>query len=133
MKVDSLDELKAAFAAWRRKKKHAREPMPEELRSRARRAATKHGEKAVVRVTRVERARLFRSRPGGRKRRDGKTKDKPRSIPAFSRLELSAPGAPSSRPLAEVETGSGVTLRVFAPTPELLGLLSAVCGLGGVR
>ena len=79
MKVDSLDELKAAFAAWRRKKVHAREPMPEELRSRARRAARKHGEKAVVRVTRVERARLFRSRPGGRKRRNGKTKDKSRS------------------------------------------------------
>ena len=30
MKVDSLDELKAAFAAWRKSKKHAREPMPDE-------------------------------------------------------------------------------------------------------
>jgi len=57
-----------------------------------------------------------------------------RSVAAFTRVELSAPGAPSTpRLIAEVETGSGVTLRLFEPTPELMGLLSAVCGLGGVR
>ena len=39
----------------------------------------------------------------------------------------------SARPIAEVETGSGVTFRVFEQTPELMGLLSAVCGQGGIR
>jgi hypothetical protein len=57
------------------------------------------------------------------------------SVAAFSRLELHAPadGQPSARPLAEVESRAGVRLRVFEATPELLRLLSAVCGLGGVR
>ncbi|MBN1605589.1 MAG: hypothetical protein JW940_03110 [Polyangiaceae bacterium] len=91
--------------------------------------------KAVVRVTGVERARLFRSRPAGMKAsgaRSTKPKGVPASVPAFSRLEVRAPSAPEPRPVAEIET-SGVTLRVFAQTPEMMTLLSAVCGFGGVR
>ena len=137
MKVDSLDELQAAFAAWRRQKKHPRESMPQALVARAHRAAKKHGERAVVRVTRVERGRLFRHPLMGRKAVQVTRKEaeaNPRTVPAFTRVELNAPGAlPTPRLIAEVETGSGVTLRMFEPTPELMGLLSAVCGLGGVR
>jgi len=134
MKVDSLEELKWAFASWRRRKKHPREAMPDALLARARRAAEKHGVRAVVGVTRVERGRLFRSRGRtGMKAQDVATKAAPRSVPTFSRLELSAPSPPSPRPIAEVATGSGVTLRLFEQTPELMGLLSAVCGLGGIR
>jgi hypothetical protein len=134
MKVDSLDELRSVFAEWRRGKKYARVPMPEELLTRARRATEKHGVRAVVSVTRVERARLFRTRPSRMKALEP-TNTKPRDVPAptFSRLELSAPSPPIPRPIAEVETGSGVTLRVFEQTPERMGLLSAVCGVGGVR
>ncbi len=136
MKVDSIDELECAFAEWRRMKEHAREPVPEALLARARRATTKHGVPAVVGVTRVERARLFRSTPA-RKTAPGATgakpKGVPRSVPAFSRLDLSAPSAPSRHPIAEVETGSGVKLRVFEQTPEMMGLLSAVFGFGGMR
>ena len=134
MKVDSLDELKSAFAAWRKRKKHAREPMPEELRTRARRATKKHGVTAVVRVTRVERARLFRTTPA-REKANGATSTKPKDVPVptFSRLELGAPSAPSLRPIVELETGSGATLRVFEKTPEIMRLLSAVCGFGGGR
>jgi hypothetical protein len=133
MKVDSLDELRSAFAEWRRSKRYAREATPEQLLARARRATEKHGVTAVVGVTRVERARLFRSRRASRKAPDEKTKGEPRSVATFSRLELSAPSAPSLRPIAEVETGSGLKLRMFEQTPELMGLLSAVCGVGGVR
>jgi len=137
MKIDSLDELKSAFAEWRRSKSHAREPIPEQLRARARRAAKKHGVTAVVRVTRVERARLLRSRAarigaGRSTSASSKPKDVPESAATFSRLELSAPSAPRPGPIAEVET-SGVTLRVFEQTPEMMGLLSAACGLGGAR
>lgn len=135
MKVDSLEELRSAFAEWRRSKRHAREPMPEALRARARRATQEHGVPAVVQVTRVERARLFRGAPARTKAQTATSTGagEPRSVPAFSRLELSAPSAPSPRPIAEIKTGSGVTLRVFEQTPELLGLLSAVCGFGGER
>ena len=136
MKIDSLDELEAAFAGWRRKKKHVRESMPEELRSRARRAAQRHGVKAVVGVTGVERSRLFRP-PRTRRKGPGAASTKARAVakstPSFSRLEVSAPSAPSPRPIAEVESRSGVTLRVFEQTPEMMRLLSAVCGFGGVR
>lgn len=136
MKVDSLEELRWAFAEWRSEKKHVREAMPEELLARARRATGKHGLTAVVRVTRVERARLFRVRPVRKKVQavtSAKPKGVPGLVPTFSRLELSAPAAPSPRPIAEVETGAGVRLRVFEQTPEMMGLLSAVCGFGGVR
>lgn len=136
MKVDSLDELKSAFTEWRSRKKHAREAMPEKLLVRARRTAKKHGAPAVVRVTGVERARLFRSRPARIKAHEAMNttpKGPPESVPTFSRLELSVPSVSSPRPIAEVETGSGVTLRVFEQTPEMMGLLSAVFGFGGAR
>lgn len=140
MKVDSLKDLESAFANWRRGKKHVREAMPEELLARARRAVNKHGLKAVVRATRVERARLFRNELAGRRARRGRTSKKPRrtktvsrGVPGFSRLELCAPSEPVVRPLAEVDTGTGVRLRVFEQTPEMLRLLSAACGFGGDR
>lgn len=135
MQVDSLDELKRAFATWRSKKKHAREPVPEPLLARAREATKAHGERAVVRAIRVERSRLFRAKPapvqGSAMSR--KQRAVPSPIPAYSRVELSAPAVSNPRPIAEVETGSGATLRVFEQTPEMLGLLSAMCGVGGAR
>jgi hypothetical protein len=128
MKVDSLDELESAFARWRKGKKHVREPMPEPLRARARRAMQKHGVKAVARVTRVERTRLVRTAPA-----HVRSKGAPKSAVAYSRLELSAPPPARPLPIAEVETEAGVTLRVFEPTSEMMGLLSAACGLAGIR
>ena len=137
MQVDSLNALKSAFAEWRSKKKHAREPVPEQLLARARHATKVHGVPAVVGVTRVERARLFRAKPARTSEQAPMSRTEPqgepRSVPAYSRLELSALAASGPRPIAEIETGSGVTLRVFEQTPEMLGLLSAMCGVGGVR
>lgn len=135
MKVDSLQELESAFVQWRRGKKYAREPMPEALRARAEQATKKHGVKAVVRVTQVERTRLFRTGPGHAKAAlapSTKQKRVEESVPTFSRLTLSAPSAPQPQPIAEVER-SGVTLRVFEQTPEMMGLLCAACGLGAMR
>jgi len=139
MQGNSLKDLESAFASWRRRKKYAREPVPEELLTQARRAAKKHGLPAVARVTRVERARLLRNAPGGRSGPGG-TGTKPRKakagaggVPTFSRLELGALSEPKVRPLAEVETRTGVKLRVYEETPKLLSLLSAACGVGGVR
>ena len=139
MKVDSLKELEAAFAKWRRRKKYAREPVPEKLLSRAQRAAKEHGLPAVVRVTRVERARLRQEAAVGGSGREmtsqraRKAKAASADVAKFSRLELSAPSKPSVRPLAEIETTTGVRLRVFEETPEMLRLLSAACGCGGSR
>jgi len=134
MKVDSLDGLRSAFAQWRRSKKHAREAMPEELLARARRVAEEHGVPAVVRVTRVERSRLFRGTPARTQEQvpASMASGVPQSVPPFSRLELSAPLASRPHPIAEVET-SGVTLRVFEQTPEMMRLLSTALGFGGRR
>jgi hypothetical protein len=135
MPVDALDDLENAFAEWRRGKRHARERMPEELLVRARRATREHGVAPVVRVTGVKRARLFREAPLHLKAAAATTKPQwaPRSVPTYSRLELSVPAPASPRLIAEVETRSGMTLRVFEPTPEMMGLLTAACGIGGMR
>ena len=135
MQVDSLDELRSAFAQWRKTKKSVREAVPEELLARAQRSAMKHGVPAVVRATGVEGSRLFRRKATGKTAKavtGMRAKGTVRSVPAFSRLELSAPSV-GSRPIAELETASGVKLRLFEQTPEMMGLLSAVCGFGGVR
>lgn len=135
MKVESLQELESAFAEWRRGKKYAREPMPEALLARARHATIKHGSTAVARVTRVEPSRLFRTGSGHAKPALAPTGEQKRargSTPTFSQLTLSAPAAPSPRPIAEIER-AGVTLRVFEQTPEMMGLLCAACGLGAAR
>jgi len=136
MQIDALDGLEHAFAEWRRGKKHARERIPQELLARARRGTREHGVTAVVRVTRVERARLFRTaRSQGKALGAASTmpRSAPMPVPTFSRVDLSAPSASRPRPIAEVETGLGVTLRVFEQTAEMVELLTAVCGLGGGR
>ena len=129
MKVDSLSELKAAFAGWRRGKRHVREAVPEELLERARRAAEVHGVKEVVGAIRVERSRLF----GRRDERPALALMMPAAapaIPAFSRLALPPPAARAA-PIAELETPAGLTLRVFAESAAMVGLLSRLCGMGG--
>ena len=132
MKVDSLSELKVTFAGWRRGKRHVREAVPEELLERARRAAGVHGVKEVVRAIQVERSRLFRcSRDEGPA--TGLTLVLPRAqpaIPAFSRLELPRPPG-GAAPIAELETPTGLKLRVFADSAAMIGLLSRLCGIGG--
>lgn len=125
MKTDSLRELKAAFDRWRRRKRHVREPVPDELRERARRAIQVHGLKGVVRATKLERSRLV-----GRVKSKKKKKSRV-ALPSFSRLGLTAPSAAS--PIAEVETATGVKLRIFAQTQETLSLMSSLCGIGGTR
>lgn len=127
MNEKSLDGLKAAFDDWRSKKRHPREAIPGALLARARRAARHHGPAAVARVTKVDRARLRTARAS---RRPG-----PSVVarpPAYSRMELTAPSM-AVQPFAEVETATGVKLRFFAQTDELLGLLSSLCGSGGAQ
>jgi hypothetical protein len=128
MKVESLDELKAAVDAWRSSKRHAREAVPRELLERARRAIKVHGLGRVVRTTKIDRARLLvgRAGPVGRRRVRAST------VPAFSRVEIAAPST-TSRPLAEVEMPTGVKVRIFSETAETLGLLSSLCGIGDGR
>lgn len=135
MRVDSLKELQSAFAQWRKRKKHVREAMPETLLARARRCADRHGGGAVARAVGVDRSRLLRGwTPKKASGRTGEVRLQTveRAMPAFSLLELSAPSV-SDGPVAEVETRDGVKLRLFKQTPEMLGLLSALCGIGGVR
>ena len=126
MKIESLDELKSAADAWRRTKRHAREAVPSDLVERARRTIDVHGLGAVARATRIDRARLLVGRTGLARRRKGRVA----SVPAFSRMEITAPVA-TSRPFAEVEMPTGVKVRVFAESAETIGWLSLLCGIGG--
>lgn len=128
MKVESLEELGTAFAEWRSKKKHAREAIPEELAERARRAAVVHGEGGVARAVDIDRERLRGTRRTSRKRPPAGLAG---ALP-YSRLEVAAPVG-GGRPFAELELPSGAKLRLYSQSPEVLGLLSAVCGSGGGR
>jgi hypothetical protein len=150
MKVESLDELGAAVAEWRGKKRHVREATPRDLLDRARRASRVHGWGAVSRATKIDRRHLVGirgTRGSGRRSTstharhkapksvrpssDLKHKAKPPRVPSFSRLSIEAPR--TTRVLAEIEMPHGHRLRIFEPTPELLGLVSSLCSSGGER
>jgi hypothetical protein len=125
MHVESLGELSAAFAEWRGRKRHLREAAPEDLMRHACRAIGVHGLDAVARATKVDRRRLSAS---GARFGENTTS----GTPTFSRLELVAP-AMTAQPFAEVETPTGLKVRLFTQTDEALRLLSSVLGAGGPR
>ena len=133
MVVDSLPELKSAFDTWRRERANIRVPVPQGLIERAARAVAVHGRVAVRAATRIPYRYLVGSHEFAKHRgagRVGRPKGLVAAVPAFSRLDLSAPNA-SSRPLAEVETPNGVKMRIFSATSETLALVNALCGNGG--
>lgn len=133
MADESLTELRAAFVAWRSRKRHAREAVPGELMARARAAARHHGPAAVGRTTGVQRDRLVvarAERSEGARRTGAATS----IVPAYSRVEMAAPASPpSARPFAELEAPSGLKVRLFVESGGALGLLSALLGAGGAR
>jgi hypothetical protein len=128
MADESLAVLREAFDTWRRRKRHVREAVPGDLMERARAAARHYGPAAVSGATKVQRDRLVvgataRGQGGG---------GAASIVPAYSRVEVAA-SAPGTRPFAEVETPSGLTVRLFTETGGALGLLSALLGAGGAR
>jgi hypothetical protein len=151
-----LKRLAADFRAWRKRKRHVREQIPEELLKRARLAIPVHGASAVAQAIGVEHARLTkgpRQRPARIAKRRGsgswpasklktaaakatvppsRPARAPASpVPSYSRIELPMPSA-SPRPVAEVETPVGLKLKVFEVTPETVSLLSALTAAGRV-
>jgi hypothetical protein len=121
MADESLAELGEAFAAWRRRKRHAREAVPGDLMARARAAARHHGPAAVGRATGVQRDRLVVAR-AERSKVAGRSSAAASMVPAYSRVEIAATAAPSSaRPFAEVAGGSaagGMSLSCTELRPE---------------
>lgn len=133
MADESLVELGEAFAAWRRRKRHVREAVPEALMARARAAARQHGPAAVGRATGVQRDRLVVAR-AERRGVAGRSAAAASIVPAYSRVEVVATAAPSSaQPFAEVEAPSGLKVRLFGESGGALGLLTALLGAGGAR
>ena len=126
MKVETLKELRAAFEAWRRMKRHLREPVPSDLRERAHRAVDVYGLGVVARATRLEQGRL----KAEHRRRAGADV----TMPSYTRMALSTPVATGpERPLAEVETPAGLKVRIFTHTPEAVGLVTSLLVMGGGR
>lgn len=129
MPIDSLDELKIAFEAWRSLKQRSSESPPETLVARARRGAGVYGVGAVAKATKMTYTRLRGEGSG----RAVSKRPKPVAavVPSYSRVEL-VPPPMVGQPLVEVEMISGVKLRAFILSPEALGLLSSLCRSGGV-
>jgi hypothetical protein len=127
MKGESLEGLKAAFEEWRNQKRHLREAIPPVLLQRARQAACQHGPSAVARATKLDRGRLRISNG-----RPQESQLVPAPALTFTRVELTAP-ALAERPFAEIETTTGMKVRLFTQTEEVFGLLLSLCGSGGQR
>lgn len=129
MEGESLTGLTTAFEKWRSRKRHPREAIPADLLRRACAAARRHGPAAVARATKVGRGRLKTGRSSRGQRR---APAPAASVPTYSRVEVAAAmGTP--RPFAEVETPTGLKVRLFTQTGEALGLLSSLLGAGGPR
>jgi hypothetical protein len=124
MTDESLDNLSAAFRDWRSSKRTVKERVPDALIERARRAASVHGAGPVAYRLRISRERLT---PAPTPTVNPPTQP---PMPGYSRIEIAAPPR-SHPPLVEAETPAGVKLRVFAITPDTVGLLSSFCRAGG--
>jgi len=104
MSMESLQDLKAAFAAWRQDKVHPREKTPLLLLVQAREAAKKHGAKAVVQATGIDRQLLGRrfAEMAASELECGEVAQvqlDSNTAPAFSQMLLNAPVAQGGRPL----------------------------------
>ncbi len=122
----SLMTFKAAVDQWRKAKRYRGERLPKSLAVKAKALALKHGIGPVAKATGLGYDQLGRKYDRGTKSKVKATSDLGRrrpQLPSFSRLELRSP----QEPLLEVETGHGVKLRVFALTPETLGLMQSIC------
>lgn len=117
-----LEELRVGFEKWREERRHVREIVPQALLERAQRAVAQFGLADVAAATRFDRDRLR-----GQSRVARRSAAKSSAAPAFSRIKLSAPAAPS-QVIAELEMPTGVKLRLFTQTAEALQLLSSLCG-----
>lgn len=121
----SLEELGTAFANWRQNKRNTREPVPKALWAQTLVAAKKHGAHAVSQVTKIQRSRIVERAEKSKAQGEG-------TVPAFTRVTISSPSVPES-PVAEVETSSGLKLRIFEQTEEMVKLLLTLCSSGGTR
>jgi hypothetical protein len=130
MKKDSLAELKAAFIQWRKNKRYIREVIPNELLERARRAIPLHGLNNVLKATSLDYYRLIEGM-GDEPNNRAPNPAVDVKMPPYTKVELVVPSAKDC-PIAEVETPSGLKLRIFKPTQEILGLLSSMCKIGEV-
>ena len=122
MKEVTLTELTAAFSKWRKNRRNLREPVPKALWEQTIRAIEVHGDQAVARATKFQRSRILE--------RAKKATNRSTDVPAYSRVSIAAPSEPGC-PIAEVETASGMKLRVFVQTRETLELLTSLCSDGG--
>jgi hypothetical protein len=130
MKVDTLDELMAAFEGWRSKKRHMREAVPPELRERVHRAIDVYGLGVVARTTKLEPSRL-KAEHGRRTPSRRARKRSGAMAPSYSRMELAPPPPVAERAFAEVETPAGVKVRLFGATAETMGLVTSLLAMAG--
>ena len=114
MRNNSLHKLESSFKAWRRERRHIRERVPEGLMERVRSAIEVHGLGPVASAVKLHRSMI------------AKRLEATGAVPSYTRMELpSRQGA-----VAEAETPSGVKIRIFSVTPEVVNLLSVLGGVG---
>ncbi len=106
MKVETLEELKAAFCLWRSKKRHLREPVPSDLRERAHRAFDVYGVGVVAMATNLDQTRLKAERTGRERSEIGTM-----APPPYSRMALALPVAVAAERPSSLAALAGIDNR----------------------
>lgn len=128
MELESLDQLKNAYVNWRKNKRHIREAVPADLLESTRRAAMKFGTSAVSRAIKMDWERMSKKKS---RSISSSSRKNATVIPAYSRLPPLPPSLSVNHPLAEIESPSGMKLRIYSSGSEALALLSTFCSTGG--
>ena len=122
MEYETLETLKVAFDDWRSKKRYPHESMPAELLARARKATREFGFGPVVRATKI----------GGIRWKnecclDKKDISSPQRSPSYSMVNLVVSPEKLVQPFAEVETPTGLKVKLLGQSNEALHLIASLC------
>ena len=113
----NLVQLASAFKNWRRHKVRRSDPIPKDLLAKARKIAYVQGVNRVAVALTLDPKRL--------RERDAVTKVGPVAKPvAYSRVELGPLKADQA--FVEVESLSGVKIRIFSVNADTLGMVMAL-------
>jgi hypothetical protein len=127
-KVNSLNKLRTDFDWWPKTEQSNQKAMPKTMNEKAQHSERLHKKKHAEKATGLKRSSVTE----GRRDKNKRDKVEGTTLPSYSVVELVAPSEKNA-PLAEVETPTGLKLRIFTSTQEMLDLLTSICGIGVLR
>jgi hypothetical protein len=118
---NDLLELKARLDQWRATRKHAREPIPDELRNAALEMAGKYPRKLIRRILKLDPWRLTRNQAANQSNRQSALKQPQTAfykLPADALSPQPAPPLPMNGCRIQIERPDGARLTATLPLSE---------------